>query len=202
MKLLFVALLMMFGFSGEVFATKDFEFINEGGQAVYVPTSDVWNTGCMAEDRIVLTRSVSAGSGNFSVYSNDKQSFQLSSNLEFIADERLIGYNSNSLKFTKVVYKEHKFQEEPLSDDELSQIFDDAILVALTVPQTVVPAGKKILFLNHGDKTFYHYDFEPKIDIHPYIKSIVQFKTGESVRFSHFGEDSALYPAVNFVVSE
>lgn len=49
--------------------------VRENYQVVYSPSAGVWNNGGMAEDRIVFTKHVSPGSGSYSEYVSDVQTF-------------------------------------------------------------------------------------------------------------------------------
>ena len=64
----------------------DIEGLYNNYQAVYLPSTSSWSTGAMADDRIVLTKKTSEGSGNYSeyYYSNGKLAINLNSNFEFI----------------------------------------------------------------------------------------------------------------------
>ena len=57
--------------------------IYENNQVVYTPSTELWSFSSVAEDKITLTKKISAGSGSYSefVYSNNAPAFSFGTGL-------------------------------------------------------------------------------------------------------------------------
>ncbi len=177
----------------------DIEGIYDKGQAVYIPSANVWSTGAMSEGRIVLTKKTTDGSGNYSqyFYGNGKLAIALKSNFEFVTNGKLIGVDNASLKYYKINYnkKTKKFSQTLMNEKELQALFPDAKIVKISQFENNEFTLKKqffkdrtILLLNDTDKYFHKYTFNPKYVQTTDIKGLITVKHFGKVKFSLFGD--------------
>ena len=114
----------------------DIEGLYDNYQAVYMPSTNTWTTIGMVDDRIVLTKKTTEGSGSYSQYyfGNDKLAFSLKSNFEFIKDGKLIGVDNAGLKYYEITYdeKNKKFVETPLQAKSLQELFPNVEIIKIS----------------------------------------------------------------------
>ena len=167
-------------------------------QVVYSPVANVWSTGSMVEDRIVLSKKTSPGTGNYSIYSydNGKNEFMLDSNYEFIYNGRLIACHNGNLKIFEVVYNGKDFEEKELTEGQIKEIFPDAeiLLISHFIDNKITvrksPFKKKdFLLLNDTDKNFHKYSFHPQSVKYSPVAGLFKASTVGKITFSHYGED-------------
>lgn len=177
----------------------DIEGLYNNYQAVYLPSTSSWSTGAMADDRIVLTKKTSEGSGNYSeyYYSNGKPAINLNSNFEFIKDGQLIGVDNAGLKYYKISYdkKSKKFIQTLLKEDELQKIFPNAQIIKIsqfknneiTVKKRLFK-DKKVLLLNDTERYFHKYSYKPASVQQTDIKGLITLSHIGKVKFSLYGD--------------
>lgn len=183
--------------------------INAGNQVVYSPSAHTWNNGDMAEDRIVFTKSVSAGSGNYSEYSaQGRPLIMMPTQYEFLWNGRLIGYSTANLKFYELMYEEGIFRIKELSFGEVKQIFPDLEIIKLSsaVDNEVCIQRwpfevKSFMLLNDTDETFYHYSYESKIRPNIPFNSLLTVNAYETIIFSHFASRDELFPILKIKIA-
>ncbi len=145
--------------------------IYENNQVVYLPTAKRWSFGAMSEDRIVLTKKISAGSGGYSefVHSNSGEvAFSFGTGFEFLYMDRLIAYDKYALKFFVVSYDpENKtFFKKDLSQQFMDEIFHDVKIIKVSDfkdnkihIQKMPFRTMKLLLVNDTPEYFYKYLF-------------------------------------------
>lgn len=153
----------------------------------------------MADDRIILQKRTSTGSGSYSeyYYNNGKQAAALSSNFEFIKDGRLITSNNAELKYGELIYQQGKFIEKPLSYEDMQKIFPNAEAIKVSQfdnGKLKIKKGwfnkKTILLFNDTDKNFYKYSFKPKYVKETDVTGLITFKRIGKVTFTHYGDNN------------
>ncbi len=181
----------------------DIEGLYDNYQAVYMPSTNTWTTAGMADDRIVLTKKTSEGSGSYSEYyfGNDKLAFALKSNFEFIKDGKLIGVDNAGLKYYEITYdeKNKKFVEIPLCEKSLQKLFPKAEIIKIsqfknneiTVKKQLFK-DKKILLLNDTDKYFNKYSYSPKNVQKTDIKGLIKISHLGKIKFSLYGDKKTM----------
>lgn len=176
--------------------------VGERAQVVYSPAAGVWSEGGMAEDRLVFTRSVSPGTGSYSLYTAGKKSFSPASTYEFLLNGRLIGYNQNDLYFTETIYRDGAFEVRKLSAEEVESLFPGLPVVKVSAAENGVLTVRKPLFgslsfllLNDTQQSYHRYSFEGREAGRPF-KSLLTADGAGDIRFSHFGSDDGLFPAL------
>ena len=179
----------------------DIEGLYDNYQAVYMPSTNTWTTGGMADDRIVLTKKTSTGSGSYSEYYNSDGTLAiaLDSNFEFIKDGKLIAVDNANLKYYEVKYEDGKFTEKPLCETALAAIFPKAQIVKISEFQKnkitvkkLASQDKIVVLLNDTDKSFYKYSCNPNVQ-NKDIKGLLKLTTYDKIKFSHYGEKKNLY---------
>lgn len=176
----------------------EFNAIKDNQQAVYCPMVKIWNNGSMCEDKIVLTKKISHGSGGFSEYyfNDGKIAVPLTSNFEFLFDGRLITVNNADLEYNEIVYENGIFIEKALSENDLQKIFPDAEIIKISQfkdGKITIKKGwfkkKTVLLLNDTNSDFYKYSYRPDNNIkNPYITGLIILKHPGKVTFSHYGD--------------
>lgn len=180
----------------------DFDSVKDNTQAVYFTQTKTWSTGGMSDDRIVLTKKMSPGSGGYSEYyfSDGKVALPLTSNFEFIFDGRLIAVNNADLKYNEIVFEDDKFIEKSLSQEEVQKIFPDAEIIRISQfknGKIKVKKGwfkeKTFLLFNDTDLNFYKYSYKPDESIkNPYVTGLITVKKTGKITFSHYGDKEGM----------
>lgn len=175
----------------------DIEGLYNNYQAVYIPSSNLWTTGSMSDDRIILTKKVSDGSGNYSEYYNlnGNKAIALDSNFEFIKNGKLIAVDNAGLKYYKVIYDGNNFKEIPLCEKELQSLFPKAEIIKIsqfkdnkiTVKKKFM-AKKPVLLVNDTDKYFHKYTYKPASVQKTDIKGLILLSKYGNVKFSLYGD--------------
>ena len=199
--LMFKKLLILFSvifFGIQIAQAYDFDSIKENEQAVYSTQAKIWTKGGMTDDRIVLTKKMSPGSGGYSeyYYNDGKIAVPLTSNFEFLFDGKLITVNNADLEFNEIVYENGIFSEQPLPVEEIQKIFHDVEIVKISQfenGEITIKKGwfkeKTVLLLNDTDLTFYKYSYRPDNSIkNPYITGLITLKKRGKITFSHYGD--------------
>ena len=181
----------------------DIEGLYDNYQAVYLPSTNTWATAGMADDRIVLTKKTTEGSGSYSQYylGDGKLAAALKSNFEFIKDGKLIGVDNAGLKYYKINYdnKTKKFEETPLCEKSLQELFPKAEIIKIsqfknneiTVKKQLFK-DKKILLVNDTDKYFHKYSYSPKNVQKTDIKGLIKISHFGKVKFSLYGDKETM----------
>ncbi len=199
-KVLFAAILAFITLPAQ--ALEYFDGMYDGYQLIYSPGGNYFAPGGMFEDRIVLTKKNSAGSGVYSVYyKNDKLAFALGSNFEIIINGRLIACHNANLTFYNVVYKKGKFAEKKMTAKEVQALFPSVKVVKLSefVKHRLILYKKpfetiEVLLFNDTKQDFYKYSFEPKYVKKTDIAGLIEIPESGRITFSHYGEDNQAYP--------
>ncbi len=178
------------------------EGIYDNYQIIYSPSSNSFAPGGMAEDRMVLAKKTSSGSGSYSSYFlQDKEVITLGSNFEFIKDGKLIACHNSNLTFYNVVYADGKFSEKQMTEKEVQELFPDAKIIKISQFskgkfKVSKPAGKdlEIILLNDTDKDFYKYSYNPSEVKKTDIAGLIEISKPGKIEFSHFGENTKNSP--------
>ena len=186
--------------------TGNMKPVLNNNQIIYSPAARSFSTGGMADDRIVLTKSVSAGTGNYSIYSYNNSETMLASNYEFLFNGRLIACHNADLKIYEVIYNGKDFEEKELTEGQIKEIFPEAeiLLISHFVDnKTTVrkPAFEKkdFLLLNDTNKNFHKYSFHPQSVKYSPVAGLFKASSIGKITFSHFGDDKyTIYVKNNF----
>lgn len=194
---------------GKPFVMDDFEGIYEGYQVVYSPSGDFFSTGGMIEDRMLLTKHTSPGTGSYSSYSyKGKEVLSLGSNFEFVKDGKFYASHNQDLTFSEISYQNGKFLEKKMTEDQVKALFPNAQLVKISDFQNgkikvKKPSGQPIalLIFNDTNANFYKYSFDPSTVKKTDIAGLIEVsKRGSTVTFSHYGEDTKASPKYTIIV--
>lgn len=182
--------------------------IKAGYQVVYSPGAKEWNNGGMTPDRIVFTKSISSGSGNYSEYkAKGYPLIMMPTQFEFLWNGRLIGYSTADLKFYELVYEDEIFRIKVLSFAQVKEIFPGLEILKLSSVKTDLIVKrlpfepKSFMMLNDTDRSFYHYSFEEDVKFDAPFNALLTVKTYETLIFSHFGSRDVLYPILKIIVT-
>lgn len=186
----------------------DFDGVYDGYQVVYSPSANFFSNGGMVEDRIVLTKRTSVGSGSYSeYYLEDKLVLSLGSNFEFLKDGRLIAVHNHDLTFYEVIYKDGEFFEKKMNEEEIKEIFPKAQIIKISefenkeVSIRKLPFQKlEVLLLNDTEQYFYKYFYEPKDVQKTDVKGLLEISEYGKIEFSHFGQDSESDPKLTIKI--
>lgn len=145
--------------------------IYENNQVVYTPATELWSFGGMNEDRIVLTKKITQGSGSYSEFvysSNNEPAFSFGTGFEFLYNDKLIAYDRYALKFFTVSYDpENKiFFRKDLPESVLKEIFHDVKIIKISEfknnelrVRKIPLRPMKLLLVNDTPEYFYKYHF-------------------------------------------
>ena len=184
-------------FPGDVTA----DAVGANHQVVYSPAAGVWSNGSMAEDRIVFTKHISAGSGSYSEYKSPEQELYLSSTYEFLSNGRLIGYSGHELKFYELKYIKDGVWQVELTPEQVAELFPGLEIIRTSSAKDGIieverrPFGTKtVLLLNDTPASYYHYSFENFEHSGEPFKSVLRLNDARDIVFSHFGKADEANP--------
>lgn len=169
--------------------------INNNSQILYSPTHNMWTLKSEEKDNISFKKTISTGSGSYSIYKYNNEETMLNSNYEFIYNSRLIGADNENLKFYEILYKNSKLEQKLLTEQELQEIFTDVDIVKISeFNNGVYPvinncANKKILLYNDTEANFHKYFVKPEISAADRnIKSLIILPKKGKVKFAHISD--------------
>ena len=149
----------------------NFEGVYDNEKIVFSPSANYWTCSEMfSSDGIILTKHVLNSEKN-SNYTYKCGEFNLTSDFEFLYDGRLIGVDNNNLKFYEIIYVNNKFEEVPLSYNQLQMLFTDVDVIKISDfssgTYTVINNNerKEIILYNDTDEKFNNYAFTPELSI-------------------------------------
>ncbi len=186
-----------------------FDGIYDGYQVVYSPTAKAFMTGGMAEDRIVLSKKTSSGTGGYSEYfAHGKSVLTLGSNFEFVMGKDLIAVHSADLKFYKVGYKKGAFFEKKMSYGDVKNLFPGVTVIKMSKFKKgeytlTKEAGKDldVLLFNDTKQNFYKYSFTPATVKNTDIAGLIKIKNTGKIEFAHYGDNTAASPKYTLTVN-
>ncbi|MCM1010648.1 MAG: hypothetical protein NC390_07220 [Fusobacterium sp.] len=174
--------------------------IYENNQVIYSPQAEVWALDGVAENRVVLTKKVSNGTGNYSEYygADDEIAFSFGTGAEFLYNDKLIAQDIYSLKFYSVFFNPlmQKFDKRNVTNVGLQKVFPDAKIVNVSdfkndKIRVKKPLFKpvKILLVNDTPEYFYKYRFQGDNFEAYNVAGLLNIKKMGTIKFSHAGED-------------
>ncbi len=193
----------------QVFKALNVDGIYDKYQAVYLPSNNIWTTGSMVSNRIVLTKKTSSGTGSYSEYydSKGKLAIALGSNYEFIKGGALIAVHNADLKFYTVTYnaKTKKFSESQMTAAAVQKLFPNAQIIKVSEFKNgkytlKKPEGveKEILILNDTDNSYYKYSYAPETVIQSDVKGLIWVNQKAKIKFSHYEDKKS--PTLTLIV--
>lgn len=209
MKKLLLALIA-FGFC--ISTASAYNYIQEKDNVFYNPQNETWSNLEQSKNDIKLKHKSFIGSGGFTeyYYSDGKLAIGPETNLEFLHEGKLIGINSQDLKFFEYIYKDNQFEKRPLSIDQIQELYPDYSIVRvsdfknneITIYKKFM-SKKNILLLNDTENSFYKYNYKPASVNPERIKPFITLSHAGKIVFSHYGEDTKESPALKiFVINE
>ena len=133
----------------------NFEGVYDNEKIVFSPSANYWTCSEMF-------------SSNYTYKCGE---FNLTSDFEFLYEGRLIGVDNNNLKFYEIIYVNNKFEEIPLSYNQLQMLFTDVDVIKISDfssgTYTVINNNEKkeIILYNDTDEKFNNYAFTPELSI-------------------------------------
>ncbi len=205
-KAFFILLFLCFSSLQNCFANADIEKIYDKHQVVYLPSNNVFVTGAISDDRIVLTKISSVGTGGYSsyFYSNGKLAFELSSNFEFIKKGKLIAVDNANFKYYEVYYKNNAFCIKKLTFRDVKKIFPNAQPVKISKFKngrlTYRAKSSHILLFNNTDEYFHRYSTTPSDIQSADIKGLINVAKVKNITFSHYNDNNEIYKKYEIIV--
>ena len=199
-------MMLVFGFS--IVNAFGYEYIKENQKIYYNPKNGSWATEGQTTDDMLLINKSFIGSGGFQEYYHWDGELAIGpeTNVGFITRGEFIAINSQDLKFYKYVFENDKFKSEPLSEKEIQKLYPDYQIVKVSEFKNneinlnkKFFGKKKVLLLNDTDKSFYKYNYKPKVNP-SYVKPFIEISHAGKIVFSHYGEDTAESPALKIYV--
>ncbi len=204
-KLNFILIISLF-LAQICFANVDIEKIYDKHQIVYLPLSNIFATGSMQDDKIVLTKETSSGTGGFSTYfySNKKTAFELPSNFEFIKNSRLFACDNANLKYYEIYYKNKNFHLKKLSFKEVKKLFPNAKVIKISKFKngklSIKSKKDYVLLFNDTNEFFHRYSTTPKEAENTDIKGLIDITKEKNITFSHFEDDNEIYKMYKIII--
>ena len=168
-----------------------------------------WSDKKQSDNDIALKFKNFVGSGGFNeyYYDNGKLAIGPCTNVEFIADGKLIGINGHDLKFVKYNYNNGRISSEYLTEQELKKLYPEYEIVKIsqfknneiTINKKIF-TKKRVLLLNDTKESFYKYSYKPAGVNRSGIKPFINLSHSGKIVFSHYGVDTELFPALKIHV--
>lgn len=174
--------------------------IYENNQVIYSPQTEAWLLDGPVENKIVFTKKVSTGSGNYSEFydADDKMAFSFGTGREFLYNDKLIAQDIYSLKFYSIFFNPlmQKFDKRNVTNVGLQKVFPDARIVNVSdfkndKIRIKKPLFKpvKILLVNDTPEYFYKYRFQGDNFEAYNVAGLLNIKKMGTIKFTHPGED-------------
>lgn len=164
----------------------------------YSEFMNAWSIENMAGDSLVLTKKLIEGTGSYSLYnySDGSLAFALTTDCEFIKDDKLIIIDNNLLKYYKLVFNGNGFEQIELSLEEIEKIFPDTSILKISEidPDNKMwihkPLfkNKKILLVNDTDRYFHKISCKSKNIQDSKIKGLITISRYGIFKFKHYGQ--------------
>ncbi|CDE59397.1 unknown [Fusobacterium sp. CAG:439] len=206
MKKILIIFLLLFS---TCLSAYSFDYIKEKQYVFYNPQTEKWSLEQTSPKDIRLMYKMFVGSGGFSEYYNNKGKLAIGpfTNMEFINNGDFIGVDNANLKFVKYVYNDGYFNIVPLNEKYIQTLFPDAQIIKISQFKnneiTIYKKPfekKKYLILNDTKKGFYKYSYSPQNVKKTYITALLDINKFGKITFSHYGDDSELFPALRIYV--
>lgn len=174
--------------------------IYENSQVIYSPQAEAWALDGVTENRVVLTKKVSVGSGNYSEFygADDEIAFSFGTGVEFLYNDKLIAQDVYSLKFYSIFFNPlmQKFDKRNVTNIGLQKVFPDAKIVKVSEfkndkMRIKKPLFKpvKILLVNDTPEYFYKYRFQGDNFEAYNLAGFLNIKKMGTIKFTHPNED-------------
>ena len=105
--------------------------IKDEQQVQFCTDNQTWSLDCNSNAEN-FTKRITYGSGGFSIYEKEKKLYDTDTTLEFLYNNKLLGYNTHKLKFYTLQFDNDKFEPKELSDEEIKAIFPDVEIVKVS----------------------------------------------------------------------
>lgn len=172
----------------------DYIPVEINSKIVYSREGNLWSVNEKNKEGIVFQRTISSGTGSYSIYTHGSEIFNLKSNFEFIFNSRLIGVDNENFKFYEIVYNNDKFEEKLLSCEHVQEIFSDIDVIKLSDFKkniyTILGNNeeKNILLYNDTDFYFHKYFVKPEDSVaDKNIKAMIKLPKKGKVCITHLG---------------
>ena len=206
--LILAGIILLSGFSASAY---DFTPISSNQIIQYSPELNTWSDGVIiSEENIQFLKRTSSGTGSFSEYYNIDGSLAsiFGSNFEFITlDGRLIACHNADLKIFEIFFKDGKLTEKELTEEQIKELFPNVEIIKISqfkdrkYSLAKKPFEKKeVLILNDTKEYFHKYSFKPRSIKKTPIAGLIEIERYEQIRFSHYNDDNARFPAYTISV--
>ena len=115
---------------------------------------------------------------------------------QIINKGKLVVIDNNQLKYSKIIFNGENFEQIPLTDEEINEIFPNAEIFKTSWIDSDnkmwlhKPLFKKrnLILVNDTDKSFYKLSTKSKNVQDPEIRGLITINKYGIIRFKHFGE--------------
>ena len=194
MKKIYLLLFFMFFICQIKSLAIDYIPVEINSKIVYSREGNLWSVNEKNKEGIVFQRTISSGTGSYSIYTHGSEILNLKSNFEFIFNSRLIGVDNENFKFYEIVYNNDKFEEKLLSCEHVQEIFSDIDVIKLSDFKkniyTILGNNeeKNILLYNDTDFYFHKYFVKPEDSVaDKNIKAMIKLPKKGKVCITHLG---------------
>lgn len=194
----FILLLFFLGCSSVFADINPEDVVQHNATIIYNPIQASWSTEPLDEHSVSYTKNLIEGVGSYSIYNNSDGSlaFALATDCEIVKDGKLIIVDNNLLKYSKLIYEDNAFQQIPLTDIEVSELFPQADIIKVSSIDDDEkmwlhkPFYKKrtILLVNDTEKYFHKISTKSKNVQDENIKGLITFNRYGYFKFKHYGK--------------
>ena len=197
MKKFLTCLLMLISIN-IAFAEENYKIIENQEQIYYSPIDNIWSLSKSTDSDLLVNKELIEGNGSYSLYkySDGSIAFALATDCEIISNGKLVVVDNNLLKFSQIIYYDNKFEQIPISEEEIKNVFFNIEILKISQIDTdnktwlhkPFRKNKTILLLNDTNKFFHQINCKSKNAQNENIKGLITFSRYGIFTFKHFGE--------------
>lgn len=192
-------ILLSFLFSATAFAEENIHNAIYNNDKVFCSVLDSsWATVGIGEGKLVLIKQLDEGTGSCSIYNYEDGTlaFALATDYELIKNNKLIVIDNNLLKYYKIVYNGKSFEQIPLTEDEIKELFPQAEIFKISWIDSddkmwlhkPFLKQRTLILVNDTDRCFHKLNTNSKNVQDSEILGLITINKYGRIKFSHFGE--------------
>lgn len=192
-------ILLSFLFSATAFAEENIHNAIYNNDKVFCSVLDSsWATVGIGEGKLVLIKQLDEGTGSCSIYNYEDGTlaFALATDYELINNNKLIVIDNNLLKYYKIVYNGQSFEQIPLTENEIKELFPQAEIFKISWIDSddkmwlhkPFLKQRTLILVNDTDRCFHKLNTNSKNVQDSEILGLITINKYGRIKFSHFGE--------------
>lgn len=202
MKQFLLTVLILICASTTVFAydisNKFSDTIKESDKVSY--KNQNWEKG-FRESGFNFIKYYTTGTGGYSEYELNGKRYDTNTTIEFLYDNKLLGYNTHTMKFSYLTFNGKKFMHTYLTSQEIQPFFPNVHIIKvsdfknneLTIKKSFLKK-ETYLLQNDTDEFFYKYSFENRRTNRALFKPLFSIRLPQTLVYSFWGSRNPQTP--------